>query len=619
MKSKKKLLVIASLALAGMLMTSCGDDEGGSSSGNSVVQVDGDVYAIRSKGDLPYVSVNQTINLDDYFYVEMEDGSQISTYSIDNTNADLVIEGHTVKPTKIGNYEIMLAVNDKYTYVTVECKSNAQIELIEFFDSMKETGGQNYTLDVGSYDRKTKRWSYENYSIIHNPNYVAALDLEDPGAVDDNGDPNSFVLANLVDGNGYMGAFDENGVPVFENGKLVISNYYIAMPLVLDGAEFDIQTNEITGVETLVGSAAQEQALLNYGLSNFVENYGYEYNSLYVLDFLDEDNDGKKDTIYFDLTIDGVGTNGVAFTDESYANIRMSKVGSTTYAPLETAIQSQAYIPTPIVTTEIGAAFEKVKEAKNYTVTMDFYPSESDGTLMAAADVVASSAYNLVVGGSSPIKEINTITEEGVETTLESNGALIAKTAFWNEGGKAYGGNYQRATDEEAEVNEKQEIADVTDVFTQAEVLQMTANGVTQANISKAIWKKRSVDEANNLVTFTGNIGDNNVEDGQTNGFYEELFNQAVLMGFTDQSGTPIGFGTYLTLDGNVQYNDGGTCSFTTSSRYLGVEVNNATGEIKVRALIYLPFSNIEQNYFVTEYVISNIGTTTNTFAYGAE
>lgn len=621
MKKKQNILVIASLALAGMLMTACNNEDGASSTFKPAT-VDGEVYQINLKSPditLPYVAVDQTIDLDDYYEVEMMDGSKTNVFAIENLNENLVVDGHKVTPKKVGSYEIYVAVNDKFTYITIDCKTAANLELINFFDKMNENGGQNYTIDLGSYNKRTKRFYYEDYTIIHNPNYVAAFNRNNVGETDDNGDPASFILANLSDGHGYMGGFNEKGIPEFENGKMNISNYYITFPLQLDGASFESRFNEITGEETLVGNAGQAQLFLNYAMSNFVENYGYSYNSMYVLDLTDEDKDGEKDTIYFKVTVDGTNSSGVSFKDSEYCTVRMSQIGTTQYAPLETAIQDSSYVPVPFKPVEIGDAFAKITEGKNYTATINMFASESDGTQIADDKVVDTSAYKgVLMGTNKAITVVNTVTQEGLESSVSVGGNVTMKKAYWNEGGKAYEGDYVIASESEEEVNTKKEVEDKTDIFTIDDALDYTTARVNQGDINSAIWKKRKTDEANSTITYTGNIGDNTVEDGQTNGFFEELMNQAGLLTTTLKGGETYKLGTYLTFKGAISYTDGTEASYTVSSRYTGVTVNTATNEVAVKALLSLPFQGITQPYVTIEYTITNIGSTTNNFTYGA-
>ena len=69
MKKKQNLLIIASLALAGMLMTACDDNTSGSSNTSfTPVTVNGEVYQINLKDpemSLPYVAIDETIDLDE--------------------------------------------------------------------------------------------------------------------------------------------------------------------------------------------------------------------------------------------------------------------------------------------------------------------------------------------------------------------------------------------------------------------------------------------------------------------------------------------------------------------------------------------------------------------------
>ncbi len=633
MKNKKKLLVIASIALLGTLMTACGnDDASGNTSNFSAVTVDGDVYQFSyTDKDLPYVKVGQTINLDDYFFVEMQDGSHLSTYSIQNTNADLKVEGHNVTALKNGEYEIMLAVNNLQFYVTISCKSEASIELINFLDSFRESDGKNYTVDLGSYNRYTKRFSYQNYTIVHNKNYVAAYNKNNLGEISEStGESASFILANLSDGNGYMGSFNEEGKPEFENGKTKIGNYYICMSMLLDGSSFVSEYDPITNEETLVGDAIQAKTFLNYGMSNFVESQVTEYKctekEMRILDLLDTDNDGKKDTLYFDITIDGDvenedGTTTPAFRDYSWATGRISNVGTTALDLLETAITDNSYVPVPLTPTDIGTTFNALKATSNYTTTMSLYACDEDGNEIDSSKVANSSAINAMTGTKSKIVEKNTVSSNvNVEATLTIGGELKKKKAYWVEAdGKYYIGTYSAKTDTKDEVNTKEE----TTLDGVADAKGYMVDNVTQANINKAIWKKRKVD--GNKVTYKGDIGDCTKTE-QTNGLFQELFDQLGLLTISLKSEGASEyedylFGSFMTETGMVVYTDGSgdTSSYTVNSSYEEFTIDTSTNEVTVKALIYLPFSDIEQRYMMAEYVISNVDSTANDFSgYGS-
>ena len=143
-------------------------------------------------------------------------------------------------------------------------------------------------------------------------------------------------------------------------------------------------------------------------------------------------------------------------------------------------------------------------------------------------------------------------------------------------------------------------------------MMALTAANVKTSTIGDAIWKKKNAE--GDIITLSGDIGDNNKTDGQTNGFFAGLFDQMFCLGYKSGSDT-VGFGTYMTMDGTVSYSSGDTCSYTVSSSYEEVKVNTATNEVSIKAMIYLPFSDIEQPYMMCEYVISEIGSTTNDFS----
>ena len=628
MKSKKKLLVLTSIALLGGLVSGC-SNVGGNNSSNSegttsasessssedIIQVDGDVYTISSTDKtLSYAAVNEVVDLDEYYEVIMDDDASTVThkFSVICSDSNLVIDGHKIKGTAIGEYKIRLAVNDKNKYITFSVKSEYNIELIDFLKTFEDSDGKNYRIDLGTYNKNTKRFGYENYTIIHNENYAAAFDATDPGAVDDEtGESNSFILANLSDGNGYMGYFNKDGVPEFEYGKMSIDNYYIMGSMILDGTAFTSVFDEITGEETLVGDAIQAKTFLNYGMSNLVENYGYSENSFYVLDLVDSDKDGVKDTLYAKITVDGTSTGGVAFTDEEWCTVKISKVGSCTWDSLEKARTDASYIPQKIDVSEITTAFSNLTTNNNYTTTMNLYACDSDGKVIAPDDVVDYSSMYLLTRNKDTITEVHTVTNStDIDAKAYVGGELKAKKAYWVESdGKAYIGTYQKANEDGDEETTKEEDEKYAQMLS---MKALTATSVNTSTIGDAIWKKRSAD--GDVITFSGNIGDNNEDDGQTNGFFAGLFDQMFCLGYKSDN-EKIGFGTYMTMDGNVQYQSGDTCSYTVSSSYEEVKVNTSTNEISIKALIYLPFSDVEQPYMMCEYIISDVGTTTNDFS----
>ena len=625
MKLKQKLLVLTSIALLGGLMSGCsnvgGDTNSGnqsvtSSEGDGTVQIDGDVYTISSTDKtLSYAAVNEVVDLDEYFEVIMDDKDSTVRHEFSVTCSDesVVIDGHKIKGTAIGEYELKLAVNDKRKYVTFSVKSEYNIELIDFLKTFEDSDGKNYRIDLGTYNKKTKRWGYGNYTIIHNENYAAAFDADDPGAVDeDTGEASSFILANLSDGNGYMGYFNEDGKPEFEYGKMNIDNYYIMGSMILDGTAFTSKYDELTGDEILVGDSIQAKTVLNYGMSNLVENYGYSENSFYVLDLVDSDKDGVKDTLYAKVTIDGTSESGVAFTDEDWCTVKISNVGCATWDSLEKARTDSSYVPQKIDVSEITTAFSNITTGNNYTTTMKVYACDSSGEVIAPSSVVDYSSMYLLTGSKDTISEIHTVTGSAeLEAKAYVGDELRAKKAYWvEEDGTAYIGTYQKENEDGEEETTK--TADTSDHAQMSSMMALTAANVKTSTIGDAIWKKKNAE--GDTITLSGDIGDNNKTDGQTNGFFAGLFDQMFCLGYKSGSDT-VGFGTYMTMDGTVSYSSGDTCSYTVSSSYEEVKVNTATNEVSIKAMIYLPFSDIEQPYMMCEYVISEIGSTTNDFS----
>ncbi len=147
MKLKKKLLVLASIALLGGLVSGCnvgGDNNNQSADG--AIQIDGDVYAISSTDKtFSYAAVNEVVDLDEYFQVIMDDKDSTVRHEFSVTCSDksVVIDGHKIKGTAIGEYDLKLAVNDKRKIVSFSVKSEYNIELIDFLKTFEDSGGKN--------------------------------------------------------------------------------------------------------------------------------------------------------------------------------------------------------------------------------------------------------------------------------------------------------------------------------------------------------------------------------------------------------------------------------------------------------------------------------------------
>ncbi len=613
MKLNKKLFVLAGLTLLGGLVTGCSDV---SYNSDGIVQIKGDVYTISAtEKTLSYAEINKAVNLDDYYQVVMDDENSTIRHEFTITCEDesVKIDGHNVTGTKLGDYQLKLAVNDKEKYIDFSVRSAYNIELIKFFDKFQESDGKNYRIDLGEYDEGTKEWEYGNYTILHNQDYVVIFDADDPGAVDEDGYANSTILATLIDGNAYWGSFDEKGMPVFENGKTRLDKYYIGGSMILDGSSFTSITDDVTKEEMLVGGKKQVQTFLSYGMSSFPENNGYTSNGFYVLGLTDEDKDGTNDTLYARITVDGPSADDktTITKDQEWCTVKISEVGSCTWSSVEAAIKDEKYVPKKLDSSEIVTAFEKLAEGNNYTTTITVEPLDNDEeTITDPTKVDDTSAIALLTGYKAAFTEKNYVVDaNNIAADAYLAGERFASIASWKDGDKSYFGQYIAG---ETESEDKISKVEDTDGKYLNVMKSYTVSSVDTSTIADVDWTKKVPDGS--TVTFAGAIGDD--ADGEkTNGFFEGLFNQVFALSVTLSNGKTYPFGTYLTMDGTVEYSDGSTCSYTASSSYDSVKVDTSTNEITIDATIYLPSQSLTQNYVHCSYTISDIGSTSYDFS----
>ncbi len=613
MKLNKKLFVLAGLTLLGGLVTGCSDV---SYNSDGIVQIKGDVYAIAStEKTLSYAEINKPVDLGEYFEVVMDDENNTKRHEFTITCDDnsVKIDGHKVTGTKLGDYELRLAVNDKDKYVNFSVKSAYNIELINFFNKFQESDGKNYRIDLGDYDESTKEFDYGGGTYLHNENYVAIFNAEDPGEVDKNGEADSTILANLSDGNAYWGYFNKDEKPVFENGKTRLDNYYIGLSLSLDGTSFSSIYDDVTSEEMLVGDAKQAEAFLNYGMSSFPKYSGYTTNGFYVLGLVDGDGDGTKDTLYAEITVDGPSATDKTkvVKNQTWCTVKISEVGTSRWDTIETAINDASYVPAKIDSSEVKTAFEKLAEGNNYTTTITVDPLDNDEKIITdPTKVDDTSAIAILTGYKAAFTEKNYVVDaNNIAADAYLAGERFASIASWKDGDKSYFGQYIAG---ETESEDKISKVEDTDGKYLNVMKSYTVSSVDTSTIADVDWKKKVPDGS--TITFTGDIGDD--ADGEkTNGFFEGLFNQVFALGVTLTSGDTYAFGTYLTMDGTVQYSDGSTCSYTVSSSYDSVKVDTSTNEITIDATIYLPFSSLTQNYAHCSYTISDIGSTSYDFS----
>lgn len=605
MKFNTKPLAAAGLLLASTFLIACGETTG----------VLSNVYVVNYKQDIGAIQVNTTIDLDQYLTLVRQDKSEDSNFTVTTEDESVIIDGHKVTPTKIGNFTIHL-VDERVNFdrkITIDSRSADNMTVIDFFDNLSETPN-HYQVDLFDFNSSGTALQYAGMSYVHTPNYSAAFNLTNPGATDSNGEANSFILAMLTNEigemNGFQGYFDTKGNPTFLPGALAFySYYYINMDIPVDGYSF---TSEFTTgadgeeTETITADTTFTENLLLYGCSaSFPDTieatngntYSKEGAGTLLLGMDDTDLDDTVDTLY--LWPYFIGANVEDSTDVqmiTYYPLKIHSVGTAKVDKLEQAINDPAYYPKKIESPEITTAFENVAKTNNYTVTMELAPS---GT--------STSFYEYLFGDTTPVKEVNKITQDGILLT-ETEGDETRVGGYFNRDGKAY--KIQTKTNEETKALETttEEIDGVTDFWTVDSVDSLTAKAVTSASVDSTIWRTKKEDTANKTITYTGMVGDDDGAGNKDNGLFQELFDQLGLLAF-GSDGTR--FGTLLTQS-NLLLVD---AAATTSSDYTSFAINTETNEITVKAQLYFPVEGYSGSYIDCAYTISDIGTTTNDFS----
>ncbi len=600
MKINKKSLALSSLFLASMFLVSCGEEE------------ISNVYKVNYKQDLKAVQVNTTIDLDDYLSLVRQNKKEDETYTVTCSDESVKIDGHKITPTKIGNFDLHLK-DDRVQFdnkLTLDSRSEDNMTLIKFFDKLAETP-TNYEIDFMDFNSAGTALTYGGLSYVHTPNYTAAFNLSDPGQTYKNGDPNSFILAMLTneagETNGFEGYFNTKGDPVFYPGALAnYAYYYVNMDMPVDGYSFTSEMSEGDDgeeVETLVGDALFTDNLLLYGCSSRIPEfyttsdgttYKLETGGTILLGMDDTDNDDEIDTLYLYTYCNAtnVATNETGIM--GYTPLRLCDVGNAKVAKLEKAISDPSYYPKKLESPEITTAFKDVTDAKNYTVTIDLAPSSSKSNSSTALY-----EYFFGKGVTAPIQEVNKITEDGISMKL-TQGEDVTEAAFFNKDGKAY-----KTETKESGIVAK-EIVGKTSVWDEEGINAFTAKAVTSDAIDETVWKAKKVDTTGKLITYRGDIGDDDGAGNKTNTLFQQLFDQLALRSWKDN-----GFGTLLSDAGMIFQSAAGT----TSSNYSSFAVNTETKEIVVKALLYLPVEQFSGSYIDCTYRVSNVGTTTNDFS----
>lgn len=569
---------------------------------------------VIKKETLPYLEEGVKFDLDKYISVEMSDGQINHEYTVTCNKADMIIEGHKVKSDVIGTYTLVVTAGSLSSKVTVEVLSNEQIKLIDFLSPLEDEPN-NFTVDL--YDGET----YMRTSA-HTAKYALSYNKDNPGALDDEGEPNSFVLAYLNDNNGYAGYLTQEGTvtkPVFEPG--IIKNldwYYLMIGMQLDAA--DSGYTFMNGKDCLMLGPSFTENLLAYGCSMPMAamyddvDYGYTI----MTDLKDTGMDGNPDEATFVTYLEIEGES----EPYEWITIKLHDVGTTSLPFMETAIKSDSYIPETIVANEITTAFAAINQAGSYTVTANIYsvnPNAEDNTapyVPNPTDVPGDAAC--LIYGSPDTMITSKVTANGVyselkqkELTQQGNGYVAASeytlggaSAVWNASNKGY----YTQTNEDGAFPAATEIAGCTNVFTLAGVKQLTAEAVNAAAVNSTNWTKKTANDAAHTVTYAGDVGDN---DGikQENLLFKAMMN---MLGSTDY-GVLSNMGTQWT--DAVDSTTGNKFALTTYSDYKAFTVNTTTNEIDATILMYAPYSDVDQGYFGIRFKITAIGTTTHDFS----
>ncbi|MBO4737507.1 MAG: hypothetical protein J5627_03620, partial [Bacilli bacterium] len=240
-KFATKLMLMSTAALA--MLGSCVPPSDSSISGNegsaSTSAVDKDPSKIKREKEIPFLQENIFLNLDNFITIEYSDGSTDKNFELSTNAKSITIDGHKVKGSEVGTFYITVTAGGLVTKLDVTVLSNDQIKMEAFLEPLLDDP-QNFTIDVHYEDdngRDQRLWK-----VLHNARYTVIYDPDDLYAVDDNGNPDNFILAKLSDGNGYQGTYTEGAnhtpVPTFEPGILSQYDwYYVTMPIELDAAD----------------------------------------------------------------------------------------------------------------------------------------------------------------------------------------------------------------------------------------------------------------------------------------------------------------------------------------------------------------------------------------------
>lgn len=625
----KKISKVLMLLSAGTLLAlgSCTQEQGGNEStnvnpGDSQTSVAGSSSgeaktASRIKhNEIPYMEEGVVLDLDKYVTIEYSDGSTDKNYEITCSKKALtIVEGtHKIKSDVSDTYTIVVKAGPLTTKLTIEVLSNEQLKLMEFLAPLDENP-RNYSIDLsadGEY-----YWSY-----FHNENYTGVWNKDNPTELDDEGNPNSTILAKLSDGNAYWGSVGKDGAgnpkAVFEPGPVKNWDwYYFTMDLALDASDSGWTSYE--GEDVLMLGPTFCQNLLNYGCSQLPENNGLEYYGAVVVDYIDTNIDGNPDKYVFDCLVKAGNEIG------TYCTVTLYDIGKTNPAFMQQAVTQASYVPARITADEVTTAFNAINTAGNYTMTLKAWSCTSQSLTPitpAPADIPEDGCANIF--GTTDAVITQKVTADGIYSeykgkklnqaangyTVDSDYTLMDVSAVYNAGGHAYATELD-ATDgspTEGQIKPATEITGVTNVFTLNEVKGMTAGAVNQAAVNGTTWTGKAEDTAAHTVTLKGDVGDNDGASVHENTLFEQLLN----MFGGDTYGVLNSMGTTWTKA--EEFSQGDKHALSLYSSYDAFIVNTTTNEVSIVFDMYAPIG-LGNGYFGMSITIDHIGTTTFDFS----
>ena len=598
MNKKSKLLLILSAAAMGLAATSCAGGPGGSGEESSSQESAISAATRISHEELPYITIGDVLDLDQYITIKYEDNSSDHKFSVTCTNSAVSIDGHSVIATEAGTYNLLIKAGSLQAKLSLQVVTEEHMGLINFLAPLNDNP-QNFTIDLFASDYLR--------SYIHTENYVGIYDIYNPTkkVEDDKGNEtdeyDSTLLAKLADGHAYWGHIEgtaKNPVPVFDPGYASWNNYYITQSLSLDATDFEV--TDLGGSEpALVSSSSFEDSFMSVGLSipeSSIKKNGWSWAGMAFMGLQDNNTDGVDDGALFMALINETKDDGTTELG-AFCYVQIRNIGTTDVDFLRNTTSDASYVPAIPKADEITTVFDQINQGKNYTVTLEMYSADDKGNPLTTP---AANDGTVMITGASYTKTVTTVTEAGIRSVLErktveetdgkvtvSELAKAGELAYWTDGTNCYTSSLGK----DGNMSAKEQVQEGTDVLSIENVKPWTAQNVTENEINNTIWTKKTANGTK--VTMKGQCGDND-----TNLLFVALFNMSPF----SQIGTALG--------NNDKYG-----SLISMSNYDEVTVDTATKDVIVFVNAYLPFSDVDNKNMGLKLTISNVGTTTNDFS----